>query len=62
MLLIGLLARLQLRRLDGIAYLIDLGPGEPLVLELIEDLAYSTLTFISALPEKATMGSIGSGS
>ena len=40
MLLIGLLARLQLRRLDGIAYLIDLGPGEPFLLELIDNLAY----------------------
>ena len=40
MLLIGLLARLHLRRLDGIAYLINLGPGEPLLLELIYDLAY----------------------
>ena len=30
MLLIGLLARLHLRRLDGIAYLINLGPAESL--------------------------------
>ena len=40
MLLVGFLARLQLRRLDGIAYLIDLGPGESLILELIDDLEY----------------------
>ena len=40
MLLIGLLARLHLRRLNGIAYFINLGPGEPLHLELIYDLAY----------------------
>ena len=40
MLLIGLLARLHLRRLDSIAYLIDLRPCEPLLFELIDDLAY----------------------
>ncbi len=40
MLLIGYFSRLQLRRLDSIAYLIDLGPSEPLLLELIDDLAY----------------------
>lgn len=40
MLLVGFLARLQLRRLDGIAYLIDLGPGEAFFLELIDNLAY----------------------
>lgn len=34
MLLIGLLAGLHLRRLDGIAYLINLGPGEPLLLDV----------------------------
>lgn len=40
MLLVGLLTRLQLSRLDSIAYLIDLGPGESLLLELIDNLAY----------------------
>ena len=40
MLFVGLLTRLQLSRLDSIAYLINLGPGEPLLLELIYDLAY----------------------
>lgn len=40
MLLIGLFAWLQLRRLDGIAYLIDMGPGEAFFLELIDNPAY----------------------
>lgn len=40
MLFVGLLTRLQLSRLDSIAYLIDLGPGASLLLELIDNLAY----------------------
>lgn len=40
MLLIGHLARLYLRCQDGIADLVDLGPCEPFLLELIDNLSY----------------------